>query len=61
MTDSTTIISTGAQRLFDDVIQTFNGKEYGCLMRLIDTFRGEITAEHAQEMIQKVIKVCRWT
>ena len=60
MNDATTTISTGAKRLVDDLRQTFNGREYGCLMQLIDTFRGEITAEHAPEMIRKVIRVCRW-
>jgi hypothetical protein len=59
MTHATTTISTGAKQRFDTVIQTLNGMEYGYLMRLIDNFRGEITAEHAEEMIEAVFKACR--
>ena len=48
------VISASAERVFTKAVQSFNGTEYGELMRMIKAFDGEVTAEHASEMIEKI-------
>lgn len=47
-------ISAAAEKVITDAVQSFNGSEYGVLMRSIKEHEGELTSELVSEIIEKI-------
>ena len=47
-------ISASAERVITDAVQSFNGTEYGILMRSIKECEDELTSELVSEIIEKI-------
>lgn len=51
-------LTQSAEKLITEAVQDLDGSCYGQLMRLLKGQRGEIDADIAMELIDKVRKVC---